>query len=50
MSDELVHPPSDIEGKMEEIVSDTGTDSEQVGSTFGSAASGCDLSNEIKKR
>jgi len=34
---------------MEEIVSDTGTDSEQVGSTFGSAASGCDLSNEIKK-
>jgi hypothetical protein len=34
---------------MEEIISDRGTDSEQVGPTFGSAASGCDLSNEIKK-
>jgi hypothetical protein len=34
---------------MEEIISDTGTDSEQVGPTFGSDASGCDLSNEIKK-
>jgi hypothetical protein len=35
--------------KMEEIVSDRGTDSEQVGPTFGNDASGCDLSNEIKK-
>ena len=34
---------------MEEIVSDTGTESEQVGPTFSNDASGCDLSNEIKK-
>jgi hypothetical protein len=34
---------------MEEIISDTGTGSEQVGPTFGNDASGCDLSNEIKK-
>lgn len=35
--------------KMEEIISDTGTDSEQVGPTFGNAAGGCDSCNEIKK-
>jgi hypothetical protein len=34
---------------MEEIISDTGTDSEQVGPTFGNDASGCDLSNELKE-
>ena len=48
---------------MEEIISDTGTDSEQVGPTFGNAgtdseqvgptfgnaACGCDLSKEIEK-
>jgi tRNA (uracil-5-)-methyltransferase len=34
---------------MEQIISDTGTDSEQVGPTFGNDASGCDLSNELKK-
>jgi len=34
---------------MEEIISDTGTDSGQVGPTFGNDAGGCDLSNEIKK-
>jgi hypothetical protein len=35
--------------KMEEIISDTLTDSEQVGPTFGDDASGCDWSYEIKK-
>jgi len=34
---------------MEGIISDTGSGSEQAGPTFGSDASGCDLSNEIKK-
>ena len=33
---------------MEEIKSDTGTNSEQVGLKFSDAASGCDLGNEIK--
>ena len=34
---------------MEEIISDTGTDGEQVGPTFSNAAGGCDSCNEIKK-